>query len=238
MFWILIFSITLIINLWIDYVESKQKLGSSTARKNLLYRIPKFLFALAFLFIVSLFGDYGWTRFVIILYVGIILWLISWFFRKKKAGNLLIDTGRPLQNGFAFSIGLLIGAIVIYQIWLLVQNGAPKYGSFELLITSLFCWAGFAILIVALCLTKFELRKNGICFKYSLITWQRIDLYTWEPDQPHVGTDALTIRLKPQFLRGTNFIRVAIPTKYKAVVSHILDEQLQAKGYRSAEQKV
>lgn len=229
-FWgFLIFCVVLMAgSLWFGYVAAERMVGREAARRKLRYTIPSLLFGFALALVIPLLGKYGWVSFYILYSIGIGAWLISWFFRKQEAGSLLADTGRSSQNKFMFWIGLIEVAVAVLQTWLfftLVSNGVPKYTSLEMEVSKLIFWWSFASFFIAIGLNKLEFRENGICFMYSFIKWQRINLYKWEPTKPNV----LTIRVKPLFPLLPGFMSIAIPAKHKDVADGILDERLRGK---------
>ncbi len=231
-FWGFFILVVLAGSLWVGYADTEKMLGREAAIGMYRYRIPAALFGSALAFMILLFGKYGWVNlsiFQILCTVGISAWWISWFFRKRKAGALLINIERSSQSKSILWLGLFEVAVAIFQTWsvfMLATDRVPKYTSLEPEISKLVYWWFSASFFVAIGLDKFELRENGICRMYSLTKWQRISSYAWDVNKSNV----LTIRLKPRFLLGKGFMSMAIPEKHKHMVNHILDKQLSGKS--------
>jgi hypothetical protein len=215
-------------SLGFGYIAAEQIIGGKAARRNLRYMFPWLLFGFALTTVLPALGKYGWISFHLLYAVGISVWLIRWFPRKQNAGSLLQDIGRTSQNKFIFRVSLAAVAVSILQTWsffTLIAKGIPEYVSLDLEMSKLIFWWSFASFLIATGLNRLEFRENGICFMYSLIQWQRINSYTWEPAKPNV----LTIRFKPRFPLLPGFMSMAIPPNHRDEVSHILDERLPDK---------
>lgn len=210
------------------YIAMEETVGSKIAYRTLLYTIPWLLFGFALPVIsLSLFGKYGWVSIHILSAVSFSSWFFSWFFRKQKAGALLLDIGKTSQ----------ISSLLVLLVWIAFfayvfskilsffhpfENGVSQYTSLKQDISAIVSYWTSAIFLTATALNKLELRENGICSMYSLIKWQKISSYAWEPAKPNV----VTIRFKQKNPLWPRFMSLAIPEKHKGVVSHILDEQL------------
>lgn len=232
-FWLfLLVSVIVIAASFWGYLAEEGMVGREAARRNSRYAVPALLFCVLFgfalVYVVELLGRYGWVSFHILYAVAISAWWMSWFFRKQEAASLLADVGRTPQSKFLFWGGLIQVAVSVFMTWLLVTSPLtrmPEYTSLTLEISRLVFWWSIASYSIALGLNKLEFRENGICYLYSLIRWQRINSYTWETDKSNV----LTIRFKPRFPLWPGITSLAIPARYKEVVSHILAERLPSK---------
>jgi hypothetical protein len=232
-FWgfLIFFLVLMAISLGVGYAIAEEMIGREAAQRNLRYVLPWLLFGFAIAFLISLFGKYGWVSLYILYAVGIIIWLLNWFFQKQEAGVLLLDIGKNAQNKLLFWVGLLDVAVAGFMTWLFfeqVSRGLPQYSSLGTEASKLVFWWSFAIFFMLLGLSKLEFRENGTCFMFSFIAWQRVKSYNWEQSKPNT----LTIRFKPRYplFLFPGFMSMAIPAKHRDAVSHILNERLPDKN--------
>ncbi|MDJ0702441.1 MAG: hypothetical protein QNJ46_04095 [Leptolyngbyaceae cyanobacterium MO_188.B28] len=84
-------------------------MGREAASRNMLYLSAWVLmgFAIAsFATLLSQWRQVGWSTVYLVGVIGIGLWLLSWPFRKRTAGSLLLNVGRTWQNSLLFWIGV------------------------------------------------------------------------------------------------------------------------------------
>jgi Domain of unknown function (DUF5673) len=217
------------------YATSEKMVGSEAARRNLRLT-PWLLYGLALAFILAFILALPGRKVSVIINIVYAVWISTYLvvlgFSKQEAGALLAKIGRTsLGKLFIFLLDLSVFAFAIYQTWFfstLVSNGIPKYASLEQEISRLvIAWAAFSFCI-ALGSNELEFRENGIFFRGSLVTWQRINSYTfeWEPFK----SNNLTIRFKPRFPLFPESMSMGIPEKHIDMVSHILGERLPGKS--------
>jgi hypothetical protein len=225
------FVVLIATSFWFGYVTAEDLVGREVAERNLRYFLPTMLLACAFGLIIPSLGEYGRVILHILISVGISVWLLTWFFRKKESGDLLINIGQTLINKFFFWLGLFYASYITLMTWRLsaqISVGIPQSTNLEIQISYLvLCWL-MVILALALGLGGLEFRVNGICFMLTFFNWQRVNSYKWEKSQLNV-LNVLTIWFKPRFPLLPGFLSTPIPTKHRDVVSQILDEQLPGK---------
>lgn len=210
------------------YVKAVDMVGREAARRNLRYIVLSTLVACAFGLVIPFLGKYGWVILNILFSVGFSVWLLTWFFRKKEFGDLLINIGRTSINKLFLWFGVFYALSITLMTWRLsvqISVGIPQSTSLEIQISQLvFCWI-VVIFFLANGLSSLEFRKNGICFMFTFFNWRRVNSYNWEKSKPNV----LTIWFKPRFPLFPGFMSMPIPTKHRDVVSQILDERLPGK---------
>lgn len=161
---------------------------------------------------------------------SIILWvsILTWPRRKRRAGSLLWNLGRPKTYRILLVVGILFVFSAIFQTLLIIEliikgfSGSsiiPEYYVAQTILywsTAIyFLWAGFSLL---------QLRENGIYYKFGLIKWEQIESYTWEGKK---GT-MLTVWLKqpiPLFQTRS----WTIPVVHKPTIEQILNQYLLGK---------
>jgi hypothetical protein len=177
---------------------------------------------------------WGFLIFFLLYSAGYSVWLVSWFFRKKESGDLLINLGRTSVNKRFFWTGVLQAPLVIVWTWRVFDHvlveipQRTSLASLELQISLLVLSLVGAISYLALGLSSLEFRENGICFMFLFLNWQSINSYNWDKSKPTL----LIIRFKSRFLLSPVFTKIRsipIPTKHRDVVSQILDERLPGK---------
>lgn len=222
--------------LWFRYSAAAQILGREAGRRILRSTIVLLLLGFALAKAIALLGKYGWIGFYLLYAVATSVWLLSWSFRKKKAGELQLNVGRTAQNKFIFWFGMLgiFYAICLTYLFVLivssiqVANTYPASTDLSMDIAILAFWWSCAISLVAIGLNRLEIRENGICFMYAFVAWQSIISYHWERSQPNT----LTIQFKPYIRLFPRYKSMAIPTKHREVVSHLVQKHLPSTARR------
>jgi len=235
MFWFwaflifLVFIVCLAALFWFIYIRSVNILGRETVQRNLRYALPNILIWFALALIISLLGNYGWVSLNILGSIGCCVLLLTWFFRKKQSGRLLINIGRTSAHKLVFWLAVFYVLMMILTTWgtfVLVLGELPPSTNLEVFISQIVCNWALAICFLALGLSRLEFRENGICFMLTFFKWQRINSYNWEQSKPNT----LTIRFKPRFSLVPGFVSMPIPTKHCDAVNQILDERLPGKN--------
>jgi hypothetical protein len=225
--WLLLFPFAFILGM--TYVLTAAQMGHEAAQRTTQLTLILFLLLIPFGFLISLPGKYGLVGFQIFVTVTVIISLLSWSFRKQKAGILLLDIGKN-ENLWVTQVmaGLAYAAFAGYNIWSFFRQvswGNLQYASLVTKISDFAFWFSLGISLILQGFSKTEFRTNGICTYFSFISWKTIKSYNWEPSKPNI----LTIRHKPRFPLFLNWTSWPIPMRYKEAVSHILNERLQDK---------
>jgi hypothetical protein len=158
---------------------------------------------------------------------SVILWIsiLTWPRRKRRAGSLLWNLGRPSTYRALLVVGGLFVFSAILQSIMFVglarkgfsgSSSLPEYYVSQIILywsTAIyFFWAGFS---------RLQLRESGIYYKFGLIKWEQISSYTWEGKKGNTLTVWLKQRL-PLFQTRS----WAIPLVHKAVIERLLDQYL------------
>jgi ankyrin repeat protein len=229
-FWVFVlvcFGVLLAISLESGYVVSVRMGGHEAAQRYLRNAIPFWLigfsFAFILVFILPVLRNYGWLIFSIniILAVSYGIYLLTWYWRKRQAGSLLLKVGQLSANKFFFQIGVFQALIAILYSASFIYLASTGFSSSDSLANSLAtllnCWT-LAIVSVSSGLSELELRENGICYMFWLIRWERITSYAWESSQ----NSTLTLRLKPRFPLLPRFQSFPLPSAHRDAVDQIL----------------
>jgi hypothetical protein len=223
------FIVFISIPIWFGYLRAVDMVGREAARRHLRHVLPVLLLTFILGFVITFLGEQGWISLYIFGAIGTSVWLLTWFFRKKESGYLLINIGRTSINKSLLWMGMFYALFTILLTWLFfvqISAGLPPSTSLEVRISQLaFIWVS-AIFLLTSGLSHLEFRENGICFMLTFFNWQRVTSYNWEPSKPNT----LTIWFKPRFPLIPKFISIPIPTKHRDVVSQILHERLPEKN--------
>jgi hypothetical protein len=227
-FWVIFlvfFGVLMAISLGIGYLIAVRLIGREAAQRNLRQVIPCFLIGIALAFIISLFGKYAWLMYHLLFAAGSCIYLLTWYWRKRQAGSLLLQLGRLSANKFMFWIGVFEAVIAILQSALFIAQVSDGFSSYDSLVSSLaqvvIYWT-MAIVFISFGLSRLELRENGICYTFLLTRWERITSYAWEKSK----NSTLTIRFKPRFPFFLGFGSIPIPSAHKDAVDRILAQHV------------
>ncbi|MEM8809071.1 MAG: hypothetical protein AAGF01_23880 [Cyanobacteria bacterium P01_G01_bin.38] len=199
------------------YLVGERILGQEAARRNMRYGLPWIALGFAIAFLTPIVFT-QWLMVPLLYVIGVGGWLLSWPFRKQASGGLVFNAGRPPQSRFLLWIGLLEGVVAAYMTWssLLIRDFYSG-GSISTLIGLVFWWT-LTVFFIALGLNNLELRKNGVCFMYTVIPWSRMISYRWEASKP----TTLTIRLKPRLPILPDFMSVNVPKPHRGAIDRIV----------------
>jgi hypothetical protein len=215
-----------ILMIGIGYVISTRTVGHEIAQRNL--RRITWLIPLSFVLALGLhsLGKYGWVglNFMFALFVG--FWLLSWNWRKNKAGTLLINAGQLSISKvivwcgvFEILIAVLKTSSAIHQL----STQLSSTSSIVEVISQVFLYWSLAMYLLASGSSKLELREYGICYMFIFVKWEKLASYKWDEVKPNV----LTIHLKPtNFLLSRQFWSLPIPATYRDAVDRILAQHL------------
>ncbi|MBD2527397.1 DUF5673 domain-containing protein [Nostoc sp. FACHB-133] len=221
----------ILLAIWIGirYTITTRAVGNQKASRELLYTLPWILISLAVVLIISRLGKYGSLTLLIIYAVYLasyLIYLLTWHWRKKQAGYLLLNIGRLLRNKRLIGMTLisvifasLYSASFIYEV--LTKDFSYDSLALSHLAGVLILWSSVIILISRV-LSKLEFTENGICYMFSLMKWENITSYSWEKEINNV----LIIGFQPRFPLMRSYWRLLIPLNYKDTVNQILTQHL------------
>lgn len=207
-------------------------LGKKAAWRNWLTIALLFL-AIVGLMVALLFLPQPWRDFSfsgLFILFSVILWIsiLTWPRRKRRAGSLLWNLGRPTTYRVLLVVGVLFVFSAILQTLMFVElarigfSGSysiPEYYVAQIILywsTAIyFFWAGLSLL---------QLRESGIYYKFGLIKWEQIASYTWEGKKGNTLTVWLKQRL-PLFQTRS----WTIPLVHKPAIDRILAQYLSGK---------
>lgn len=179
----------------------------------------------ALLFLSQPWQDFSFSGIFILF--SVILWsnILTWSRRKKRAGYLLWNLGRPSTYRIMLIVSLLfvISAILQTIIFLNVlrKGFSDSYHQPEYYISQLILYWTTAFYFYWAGLSRLQLRENGIYFKFGLIEWGQIASYTWEGKQGNTLTVWLKQRIPLLDTRSW-----AIPAIHKTAIERIINQHL------------
>ncbi len=215
-----------IVMIGIGYTISSRTLGPEIAQRNL--RRITWLIPLSFLLAIGLhsLGKYGWISFNFLVAIFIGLWLLSWNWRKQKAGALLLNAGRLSISKLIFWFGVLEVLMASVKTWssiYQISTELPNPTNTAEIMSQVVLYWSLAIYLLLTGLSKLELREHGICYMFLLVKWEKLASYRWNEVKPNI----VTIGLKPpSFLLSRQSWNLPIPTGCRDAVDRILAEHL------------
>lgn len=146
----------------------------------------------------------------------------TWYWRRWKAGLLLISMGKRSDKRWQLLFSLSCFGFAIFATLYYIRYGfdaRPSIGWIWLFFGS------YALYSFCLGMSELQVRERGLCFDLEVIRWQRMASYTW------LGNNLLLIRLKPRI--PLPLIRrrlVHVPSHYKsALEEHLAQLSLPAR---------
>lgn len=230
MVWALLI-IPIVVALVLGYAISRSMLGQEAARRNLLSGtlLLLVLFPLIFAlnFLPQPWRDYAWLGLSIVFSAIAWTYIVSWPRRKRQAGSLLWNLGRPVTYRSLLIAGVLFLISAILQTTMFIdlarKGFSGSYESPEYYLSQAFLYWSTAISCFWAGLSKLELREKGIYFKFGLIKWQQIASYKWEGAKGNT----LTVWLKQRFpFFPTRSWQ--IPLVHKSTIERILAQHLSS----------
>ena len=202
------------------YWLTRTALGSFTANRNLRYVLPWLLLGMLVPLVISLLDSYALNVLYALYAVTVLLWLLSWPLRSRKAGDLLFNAGRTWNNKLLFWIGSLeVGvAAVITWVSLIAIADLPDTPEPMAQLSKVLFWWTFAVFLLSVGLNRLELRENGMCFLYTFVPWRRMKAYTWETSAPNT----LTVRIKPRLPLLSGYMSIRVPKSCRDDVDQVL----------------
>ncbi len=214
MFGIVFFTVSMVALLYSSYLSLRTEVGHRSSLR-LIWLYCSIVGCLA----VGILGLNGWGLLPVLLQnfglVGICLllsglcwwYIVSWSWRKKRAGRLVLDLGQPNRlNCIFYSAG-----VVLLGFFLLIAQGrlgGPTDLAFIGLIISL------AILCLFVGNTRLQIRARGIQYLGNFFGWERVVAYSWE--RPPESEAVLVVKI----LRQLSFpfstkLNCPIPPQYQ-----------------------
>jgi hypothetical protein len=232
-YWI-IAAIVLLILVGGNYAIACQRLAQDVRLPKLRPIIPFFLIGVVIpgtssSLIPFLRTSYTLLSLSILSAVLIAIYLLSWRWRKKKAGCLVLDLGQTLSNKLSFGLGLLEVLGASYFTFSLIRQVSQEnyhlstdevYG----LGVAIFLWT-LAILLISWGVSRLQLRENAFCYQYQILNWHKIISYAWKKSKPNT----LTMRLKSKVSFLPKFVSFPIPSDKRNQVEYILANYVSGK---------
>ena len=222
MLWVIVYISFAGASLGLGYWFAAKFFGDEVASRNMRYMAPFFVATFAIAFLTPLLVPLGGSILLAVIVASVFVWLLSWPYRKRGAGNLLLNAGRPSQNKLIFWVGIFQGLVASYFTSQLFFEDLP---SSEAGITSLIgaiCWWMLTIFFLAIGLNKLEFRANGICFQYMFIAWRRMKSYSWDRSKPNT----LTVHFAPLWPLLPGFISIKVPNAHRDSVDDLVATHL------------
>ncbi|ACK71174.1 hypothetical protein PCC7424_2763 [Gloeothece citriformis PCC 7424] len=223
---IIVIGVVLAILLLMGYLTSIRTIGQKAARKNISYYFLLFLLGIIIALVFSLIISTGWANyaslgFAVIFTAVTAVWLVTWPWRKRRAGNLLLKVKSTPKERQLLWCGVCFIIVATFMMILSVVNYSD-YESFFYRLTMLLIYWTLAISFIASSLSGLELREKGITYRFSVIKWAKIEQFSWSDTKVNI----LIIQLKDPlpFLRKTRGI--SVPLSQKDSIHHILSQYL------------
>ncbi|MBW4627634.1 MAG: hypothetical protein KME49_19545 [Brasilonema octagenarum HA4186-MV1] len=212
----------------IAYAISYRTVGRQAAQRRLGSMLPAFFvgFGLSFLNRHGFLGKYGSISFYFICSAYVVLWLLTWNWRKRKAGALLLDAGQLSRSKLILWVGVLVPLFAVFDTWSAINKISTGLGNDTELVEEIsrlvLLWSS-AIYFLSMGLSRLEFRENGICYGLSMVKWEKLISYSWSQEKPNI----LMISFKQLHYRFlTGFWSLRIPSAHRDAVKQILAEHL------------
>lgn len=230
MLWALLI-IPIVVALLLGYVISRSMLGQEAATRSLLtgtvLLLVVFPLVFALNFLPQPWRDHAWLGLSLVFSAIAWTYIVTWPRRKRQAGYLLWNLGRPTTHRSMLVAGALFLISAILQTAMFLNSANKKfsdsYTTPEYYLSQAFLYWSAAIYFFWAGLSRLELRENGIFFKFGLIRWAEIASHQWEGD----NGDTLTVWLKQRipFFQTRSW---KIPLAHKAPIDRIISQQLSS----------
>ena len=222
---LVLFILAIAIALCLGYVIARGVLGTQAAQRNLIYAAPWLVIGALIPLLLTSIGRYGLIIFYAIYVLSVLAWLVSWPWRKRTAGNLLLEVGATTQNKLLFWLGLgLVGLAIAMTIPLLDRltgDLVTTGGIISGIITISFWWM-IALLFLLLGRSQLEIRENGLAYLFAWQPWERIQAFGWDDDKPNT----LILKATPRTPFSRQYITISIPPAQQAEVDKLLEDYL------------
>ncbi|MBD2452037.1 hypothetical protein H6G76_33985 [Nostoc sp. FACHB-152] len=224
--------IVLVILLGIRYQVSRHLVGKQNAAREILYTLPWLLLVFTLLLIPQL---TKYSRLILVgiyevYFLGYLIYISTWHWRKVQAGYCLLNIDEIFRNKrlvwltlLSIALGSLYSALFIHEAF--TQGSIYNNLNRKYLAETILIWSS-VIIVVSRYLSKFELRENGICYRFSLVKWENITSYSWDKTK----NNTLIIIFQPRLYLVRTYWLVPIPLAYKDTVNQILAQYLHSQG--------
>lgn len=226
-----IITIVVACSLHFAFLETSKTLGRQAAFTNLRYSIFYILITFLAILIVGLLRydpqdnnwpeKNSWLNIPNLIYIMLIIAGIDTFFRRMKAGSLLLNLGKNPKRKQLLRVGLGFISLGAFDALLTFRSSSSEESPGLIYQLSIF-YCIWGIYNLALAISKLELCENGIWCMCSLIKWKQIKSYVWDLDNVNV----LTIQFRPRFPLTPASTSLAIPERYRDAVNQILNDHL------------
>jgi hypothetical protein len=200
------------------FVVARKQLGPNAGTRQFIMVLPIMLGALIIgpvLFYV-LSDDWienGFAVFQIGFFCFVCTLMLFFLGRRKGAGPVLLDLGRPQQARFLVPVTAFLAIFVAVVVVFDLVTGQVHFENVAK-------WLFFSSIIVLNAfstLSRMQIREQGVLMGGDLLRWKKIEGYTWEEDKRNV----LTLRVKTPF---SLFAKrsIPIPPVYRDQVDTLL----------------
>jgi hypothetical protein len=206
------------------YGIRSREVGKKAAARDLLYSVLMMAFVIIVLAGLRLLGASLRANIILILNLTgtgfVLIALIIYLRRGKKAGPVLLDIGKSTQHTMLAICGglfLLSGILEIFEAF--DPGGKSRMNVASSCLFLLSCGVLFSLWGRS----RSEIREGGILYLDRFIKWQQIKSYEWE------GKNNLTLTLR--FRRRFPFYRsrsLPIPAFHKETTEKLLERYLQS----------
>lgn len=210
----------------IAYAISYRTIGRQAAQRRLGRSALLILLAFFVGFGLHFLGKYGSISIYFLFAAYVVLWLLSWNWRKRKAGALLLDVGGFSRSKLMLWAGVLEALFAVFNTSSAINTISTGLGNdtelVEVISQLVFFWS-LAIYFLSRGLSRLEFRENGICYMLSVVKWEKLTSYSWSQEKPNI----LTIEFKqPPYLLSTGFWSFPIASAHRDAVKQILADHL------------
>lgn len=215
-----------ILMIGIGYTISIRTVGPEIAQRDL--RLITWLIPLSFVVSLGLHSlyKYGWLSPSSLFIVLLALWILTWNWRKKRAGVLLLDVGQIPIGRVIFWFCVLEVLIAAFKTWSAmyqISTGLLSLSNTSTIISQVLLYWLLAFYTAATGSSRLELREHGICYIFLVIQWNRLVAYRWDDMKPNI----LIIQVRPpSFLPFKQFWNLPIPAVYRNTVAQIMAEHV------------
>ena len=222
---ILLWIVILAVILAISYVAMRVVLGPEAAKKNLTYAVPWLLLGGLIGLLIPFLGNYGVVALLGVYTLAVVLWLASWPWRRKGAGEVKLNVGRTTQNKSLLWLSLLTAGGAIALIVLLVDQitgplSTPA-GIISGVVKVLFLCV-VPLFFFLLSRSSLVIREHGLAYLFTWQPWERIAAFGWDDDKP----STLLLKVVPRSPISRRYMTFVIPATQVESVDRILEGYL------------
>jgi hypothetical protein len=171
---------------------------------------------------------------IILFNIGLWIYILTWRWRKKEAGGLLLNVGQTTHHKFVFWHATFMCILMLPLVYVCIlkfsliglRTSEPQNITTSFLETLIFTINSFVTIagLFYISFTGLEFRKNGICIFLWFVKWERYTSYTWTGS----NNSLLYAPYKSRFLilRKFGTIPVPIPAKHRSAVDQVMAKYL------------